>query len=423
MYGKTKIINPVKTVGGEINPPSSKSYAIRAMICSIFSKGQCTLSEVDISGDIASAISVAEALGCSVDYDLQSRSLSLDSSHLDASLSELNVGESGLLARIFLAVSCVFDTQTTITAKGSLLTRSFACEKSKFDLLGINYSSENEYLPIQILPSDVNFGTELDCSDGSQFLTGLLFFAVLNQKETTIKVKNLVSKHYIDLTIAMMQNFGVKIENKDYSEFYIAASQKFIPTNLSIEADWSGVSCLAVAGVLCGKSLRFKNLCESSLQPDASLKQIFDYIGCDSSFEGTDFVVSTNHTDGFCVDLTDTPDLFPALVALASLSKGISTLCGTERLMNKESNRLDTLLQSFKALGVKMYASQQNQLIIFGGDIEGGVELYCHNDHRIAMSLAVASLVAQQPVILHGIECVEKSYPNFWQDFDKILRK
>ena len=220
------------------------------------------------------------------------------------------------------------------------------------------------------------------------------------------------------MTIDLAARFGVAIEHNNYEQFYIAGGQHSTPCTYNIEGDWSGASCLLVAGATAG-SITIRNLNHISLQADLAIIEALARAGAEIITTNSSVTVHGGPLHAFEFDATDCPDLFPALAALAASCEGTSVLTGTQRLTYKESNRAETIAEVFGRLGIGVDLSEENTMRITGGPVSSAV-VDSHNDHRIAMAAAVAALSSDDSVVIEGADAADKSYPNFWNDLDTL---
>lgn len=402
-------------VGGVLNAPTSKSYAQRAVAAALLAEGETLLQNMELCNDTEAALDVARRLGATVvcegrDYRI--------TGGLNPLSSDLNIGESGLATRLFTPIAALCGQPLTITGHGSILTRPVSMMEQPLRDLGAQVSTREGFLPIHVYGPLQGGEVVVDGSMSSQFITGLLMALPLAGRDSVVRVAELNSKPYVDMTIEVAGSFGVEITHDRYSTFHIQGNQRYLPQIYNVEGDWSGVSCILVAGAVAG-NIMVKNLNSCSLQADMGIIVALDRAGANILAGGNTYTVSKSSLRGFEFDATHCPDLFPALVALAANCEGRTVLTGTKRLTNKESDRAKTLADVFGRLGIRVDISTKDVMIVEGGAIRGG-EVSSHNDHRIAMAAAVAGLTAETPVVIDGAEAVEKSYPAFWDDLETI---
>ncbi len=408
-------------IEGTLTPPSSKSYAQRALAVSLLAEGTSTLSSIEFCDDTLSAMKCIEALGAEVERVNES-TLQIKGG-LNEKNNSLFIGESGLATRLFTPIASLCSTPITINGHGSILQRPMTMMFEPLRNLGVEVQSNGEYLPITVKGSMRGGEIHVDGSLSSQFITGLLLALPKAENDTILHVHNAVSLPYIDMTIETARAFGVEITHHNYSEFHIRGNQKYKATNFRVEGDWSGASTILVAGAIAGgNGIKIDNLSIESKQADRVI--------CDAMhLAGAHLIYGDNHIEvkpskdlqAFTFDATQCPDLFPALVSLAAACKGLTTLKGTSRLVHKESNRALTLKEEYAKLGIEIDISQADLMTIKGGEITAA-NVNSHNDHRIAMSLAVSALRSQGEFSISDAECVAKSYPSFFKDLSKLRK-
>ncbi len=405
------------SANGTITPPSSKSYAQRAIALALLAEGRTTLRNIEFCKDTRSAISCIEALGAKVSY-LDESTIAVDGG-LHPVTDTLMVGESGLATRLFTPIASLNSTPIYIKGEGTLLHRPMMMIEP-LRRLGVEVRDGGGHLPIEVKGPIHGGNIEVDGSFSSQFITGLLLALPLAKEDTTLHVRSAVSTPYIDMTIDTAKRFGVEIMHHegDYSEFYIEGGQKYTPADLAIEGDWSGASTMLVAGAISGR-VTVKNLSTLSKQADTAICRALERAGAGIIIEGDSITVTKRRLRSFTFDATNSPDLFPALAALAAAAHGQSTIIGTQRLLHKESDRAETIRQEYEKLGIEVDISEENVMKIRGGEIHPAT-VFSHNDHRIAMSLAVSALRCKGDVTIENAECVEKSYPTFFEDLESI---
>ncbi len=331
----------------------------------------------------------------------------------------LSVGESGLSARLFTPIAALCSEPIVISGEGTLLYRPMDMMIQPLRALGVDVRDGGGRLPIEVCGPMRGGEITVDGSVSSQFITGLLLALPLAEQDTVINVSKAVSKPYLDMTIDIASHFGVAIEHNDYEQFYIAGGQSYAPTTYSIEGDWSAAAMLLVAGAVAGE-VTVGNISMLSKQADVAVCRALVAAGAELISEHDTITAAHRPLHGFEFDATHCPDLFPALATLAAAAEGESTIIGTHRLEHKESNRAEAIAQEFGRLGIEVDLSTDNVMKIRGGKIVGGVEVDSHGDHRMAMTLAVAGLISERGVTITGAECVAKSYPNFFEDIERL---
>jgi 3-phosphoshikimate 1-carboxyvinyltransferase len=409
-------------ISGVIMAPASKSSMQRACAAALLSQGTSIIRNPGHSNDDKAALEVIKALGADISI-MDDETLEIKSKGINPESASVNCGESGLGIRMFTPIISLSDKPITIDGDGSLLNRPMDFFDEILPELGVEIISNNGKLPLKIKGPLVPANVEIDGSLSSQFLTGLLFaYAAADAKDVSIKVTNLKSRPYIDLTLQVMEQFGLKIpENKNYKEFYFSSSgfKKQLKNNdYTVEGDWSSGAFLLVAGAIAGP-ITVRGLDMMSTQADRVIIESLIKANASIAIEAKGIKVRPARMRAFEFDATDCPDLFPPLVALASYCNGTSTIKGVDRLTHKESNRAITLQKEFARMGVIIELKNNVMEIIGTGKLKGaGVQ--SHHDHRIAMACAVAGLCADGPTMIEGADAVDKSYPDFFQDLKKL---
>lgn len=409
------------SVKGIIAPPSSKSYAQRAIALALLAQGKSILRNIEFCKDTRSALACIEALGAKVEV-LDHNTIAIEGG-LRPQTNTLQVGESGLATRLFTPIASLWHEAVTIQGEGTLLHRPMIMMIEPLRALGVEVRDGGGYLPIEVKGPIHGGEIEVDGSISSQFITGLLLSLPLAEDDTTLHVTSPVSTPYIDMTIDTARLYGIEIMQKegDYTEFFIEGGQKYTPADISIEGDWSGASSMLVAGAIAGE-VTVKNISTLSKQADTAIIRALERAGAGIIIEQDSITVSKRPLKAFSFDATNAPDLFPALAALAAAAEGVSTIIGTSRLRHKESDRAETLRQEYEKLGIEIDISEENVMKIRGGKIKPAA-VFSHGDHRIAMSLAVSALRCEGEVIIEQAESVEKSYPTFFEDLESIIQR
>jgi 3-phosphoshikimate 1-carboxyvinyltransferase len=423
---------------GNIQAPASKSSMQRACAAALLSKGQTTILNPGHSNDDKAAIEIIKALGAEVVE--RTDQIIVNSVGVIPNANEINCGESGLSIRMFTPVVALSNKEITIKGEGSLLSRPMDFFDAILPQVGVKVKSDNGKLPIIIQGPLQPKNIEIDGSLSSQFLTGLLLayatspFNSLSKGEgeiaspVSIKVNNLKSKPYIDLTLDVMKQFGLKVpENRNYEEFIFhntlthhspPDSHRDTTHHYTVEGDWSGGAFLLVAGAIAG-SITVRGLDLMSTQADKAIVDALMSANAGIAMEAKGIKVNSGEMKGFQFDATDCPDLFPPLVALAAYCKGRTTIKGVSRLVHKESNRALTLQDEFDKMGV-LIKLERDEMLIQGNGIVKGADVHSNHDHRIAMACAVAGLKATSEMVIEEAQAVDKSYPDFYDDLKKL---
>lgn len=408
-------------LSGTIDIPASKSAMQRACAAALLNIGTTKIYRPGYSNDDKTAIDIIQHLGASVIHNDDHIIVYSDGVDSIKNSSSKNIfcGESGLSMRMFAPLAAISHQSKTLVASGSLTKRPMKFINDFFPELGVKVSVIEGLAPITLTgpltPKDIT----VDGSSSSQYITGLLMaYAVLCEKTCTLKVMNTTSEPYIELTLSIMQQFQMNMPIM--SGLNLFTFDTYHPERrdieYTVESDWSSAAFFLVAGAING-DITIKGLNEMSTQADASILEVLEEAGANLTFND-DGDIHIKHSDllSFDYDATHSPDLFPPLVALACCCKGTTKIHGVHRLLNKESNRKNTLISEFKKLGALIWV-EEDTMYITGGSKLSGTNVSSHNDHRIAMALAVAGLRCDGIMTIEHPEAVNKSYPDFWEHF------
>ncbi len=409
-------VHPNKLTGVQV-APASKSSMQRACAAALLHQGTTKILNPGHSNDDLAAIDVIQKLGATVKVD--STEMHVQSNGVRPIGPDMNCGESGLGIRMFTPIAALSNHAITIQGQGSLVKRPMHFFDEIFPSLGIEIQSNSGYLPIQIKGPLKPATITVDGSLSSQFLTGLLMaYAASGSTDAVIHVQDLKSKPYIDLTLSVLNDFGWKVQHQGYERFEFLAHPPLAEhIEYTVEGDWSGAAFLLVAGAIAGP-ITVKGLQLNSTQADRAVMHALKATGAsieineDAIFIGPSKDAS-KELNAFEFDATDCPDLFPPLVALAAVCKGVSIIKGVSRLAHKESDRGITLQTEFAKLGIRIDL-KEDTMLVYGGTGIHSAEVFSQHDHRIAMACGVAALCADGPITITDAEAVNKSYTDFY---------
>ncbi len=413
-------------IRGNIRAAAGKSSMQRACAAALLRKGVTRIINPGNSNDDLAAVGVIQKLGATIQYDANG-DLLISSRGIDPVSGEMNCGESGLGIRMFTPLAALSNRELTVNGTGSLQTRPMHFFDEVFPKLGVKIQSNEGKLPLRIQGPLTPANIDIDGSLSSQFLTGLLMaYGAAGAKDVAIRVKDLKSKPYIDLTLRIMQHFGWDVENDQYETFRFKGNTGKVESSegslmtYQVEGDWSGAAFLLVAGAIAGEIV-VEGLDLFSTQADKAILQALSSAGCALSIREKFIQVGPLPLKAFHFNATDCPDLFPPLVALASYCEGTTVIEGVNRLAHKESDRGLTLQEEFGKLGVEI--ELQDNLMLVKGHAAGAVQsatVHSRHDHRIAMACAIAALKAHGPVQIEAADAINKSYPDFYRHLQQL---
>jgi 3-phosphoshikimate 1-carboxyvinyltransferase len=412
-----KTIHPAKRFG-TIVIPASKSDGQRALLAAALAKGESKLMNVGESHDEISMLQTIKILGAKVDQ-IDPQTYTINGIKNFPKEAEINIGESGLGVRLITSVCAAHEGVFMISGKGSLETRPLTFFTETLPKLGVNIQSNGGLIPLEIEGPMKGMELEIDGSQSSQYISGLLMALPLIKEDSHLHIPVLNSLPYLKMTMQTLKKFGIEILHQNYKEFIIRGKQNYIPTSYTIESDWSSASFWLVASAL-GMNIQITGLSMISLQADKKILEAFEAANCTLGYKDNKMRMDGRKRTPFKFDATHCPDLFPALVTFAALCDGRSEIKGVSRLAHKESDRGLVLQEEFANIGVIIIIDGDVMHIHGKTSIEGG-KVNSHNDHRIAMCFAIAGMFADDKIEITGAEAVGKSYPRFWDDLETLF--
>ena len=400
-------------LGGVIPGISAKSCLHRLLIAAALSKGETVIGHHGLSNDVKATISAIAAFGKGAETD--GRLLRV----FDAPPTDtMNVGESGSTFRFVLPLAAALAGEREIVIDGSayLAARPISPLYEELVAHGACLSEKGRF-PMTVKGGLSGGIYDIPGNISSQYVTGLLLTLPLCRKDSEIRIQgDLQSRPYVDITLECLKIFGIVIREKD-NVFYVPGYQRYVsPGNLVCENDWSNAAFFLAAGALSEQPVGVSGLRADSPQGDRAVASVLAGYGAEPD-RGEDFLAFRRGAlHGQTFDATDVPDLVPVLALVAAVSQGTTEIVGASRLRFKESDRLHSVTVTLTALGAKI-AEREDGLRIEGVPKLTGGTVHSFNDHRIAMTAAIAATVSENPVIIEDFQAVNKSYPDFLQDF------
>jgi 3-phosphoshikimate 1-carboxyvinyltransferase len=409
-----KYVGPSR-IEGEAEAPPSKSLMLRAVAAAVLTEGRAvTIRNPSFCADAEAALGIAAALGADVRREPGAVVIAAGA-HPAAKI--LFCGESGLCLRLFAAVAALRPEEFVFDGRGTLMSRPVSMIEGPLRDLGASCETRNGLAPVLVRGPLRGGRAVVDGALSSQFLTGLLMALPRAGGDSEVVVPELKSRAYVEMTLDLIRRAGVEIEGEAPGVFRIRGGQAYGNATYTVEGDWSGAAFLLVAGALAGK-VRLFGLNPESLQADRGVCEALERSGAGVTVTGSTVEARSRDLRAFAMDLTDSPDLFPPLAALACFCPGTTRLEGIDRLRHKESDRAAVLQAEFGRLGADIRL-EGNTMAVRGGPLAGGTA-DPRGDHRMAMALAVAGLRAGKEVVIEEAECVDKSYPRFFEDLAAV---
>jgi len=414
------VVRKTESLSGTAEAPPSKAYTHRALIAASLSEGRSSIRKPLVCDDTMATIKTCSLLGArigKVEGGLVVNGISKPATPEDV----VHCGDSASTLRFLTPVCALAEGISVLTGNEGLRRRPMKPLLDALRQLNVRcHSTRGDGCPpIIVFGGGIRGGRASIRGDvSSQFVSGLLFGAPRADGDTEIVVTTqLESKPYVTVTLDALYKHGIKVEpSPDYGRFFVPCGQAYTPFNHVIEGDYSSAAFLLAAAAITNSYVKITNLRRDTLQGDRKVIEVLQEMG--SQVKVGEYYVEVLGANqglrGVEVDLRDTPDLVPVCAALACHAQGRTVIMGAGRLRFKESDRIASISSELRKMGGKIMESKDG-FIIKGGGLHGA-ETDPHRDHRIAMACAVAALRAEGTTTIHGIECVDKSYPDFVKD-------
>ena len=399
---------------GEVEIPSSKSVAHRMIMASVLSGSRSSIYGNLKSKDIIATLDCMATLGASITHN--EKGAEIDATSLNPRGKIFNVNESGSTMRFLLPLLPVYLEEFEMVGEGRIGERPVSALRDAMGKCGVMV--DKDYLPVKVSGKYNSNQFIVNAGISSQFVTGLLFTLVALGGGTLKIEGDLTSKGYIDITIGVLEKYGVKVVYKD--NVYTVSIPKgiVIPREIRVNGDWSSACFWIVAGVLNG-DITIKGLEYPDHQPDSIILSIIKEMGGNLSCEQGVVRVVKSELKAIDFDADGSPDIVPILAVACARAEGVSTITGTRRLRLKESDRVRAVTDMLSACGVRV-ESGENYIKIWGTSAISGGVIDSARDHRIAMSGMILGSIAKGDVVIKDVECVSKSYPDFLKDYEKL---
>ncbi len=404
---------------GTVRAPGSKAYTHRALVASLLSEGETIIQGASECDDAQRTLEAIRSLGARVQIQ-NGRVVSSGTEKLASCIDPIDCGESGASLRFLTAIAGTSPTRTTLRASESLAKRPLEPLLKAIETLGASTTiSENKNGSEVKVQGPLKGGEAwIPGNISSQFISGLLFAAPLATTDVTIHVNGrLESRPYVEMSLDVLKRHGISIDVED-NDFHIPAPQKYTATSHDVPGDFSSAAFLIAGAGIAGEEITISGLNPGSLEPDAVFLKVIDRMGLEVRNVGQTLKVKGSKLEPFVFDAVNNPDLVPPLEVLGCFAKGTSEIRGVERLRYKETNRLQTIPAELGKMGARVSVSDDVVKVSGGGMV--GCALDSKQDHRVAMSCAIASIGASGDSSIRNAEVVSKSYPEFFQDLIRL---
>lgn len=401
--------------------PGSKSYTHRSLIAAALSDGPCRITKPLRSEDTLLTLGALNHLGVVTEDDGVTVTLHGRSGRFTPWDQPIDFNNSGTSMRLFGGLVVLGDGVYTLTGSRRMQERPMGALLDSLKQMGVTaYAQKGNDCPPVIIEGNRHSGhhTAIDCSVSSQYLSALLLVAPCLENGLTIDVtKGPVSKPYIDMTIDIMDAFGIHLHRDGYNRFTIAGNQTYRAGDHVVEPDASNASYFWAAAALTGTRVHVRGLTTASRQGDIGLVAVLERMGCKVTYDAGGIAVTGGPLRGVDVDMGHMPDVVPTLAVVAAFAQGVTTIRNVGHLRAKECDRLAAVSSELAKMGIETHTTAKD-LHITGGRPHGAtIETY--DDHRMAMSFAVAGLKVPG-VTIEDPGCVGKSFPTYWEVFEQL---
>ena len=402
-------------LNGTIKCPSNKSYTHRAIFLAALSDGKSIVKKILRSNDISATISACRGFGVEVEEveDKVTINNTIDST-VDSSM--INAENSGTTIRIAIAIAALSGGNTTLTGDESLRKRPMQPILDSLETMGVKTQSDDGKPPVHINGKIEGKEISIKGDISSQFISALMIIAPRLPEGLTINVEGeLVSKPYVDLTIAIMKKFGVEVKIEEEYRKYLITHQIYKPTTFSIPSDFSNLALLLAANVLLGDGLRIEINLGDMPQGDEAIVDILERLGVNVTLE--EDIIKTESPlllKGGKFDLSDTPDLLPAIAILALKSEKPIELFNVKHARFKETDRIAILSRELRKIGLDVEEKEDGMILKKSKEVHGA-ELNSEHDHRLFMAFSIAGMFVGECTVSDP-DSVKVSYPEFISD-------
>ncbi len=414
-------VKPLQNLQATVTVPGSKSYTNRALLIAGLTDGECRLEKPLVSDDTKYMIRALKAFGVSVQEGKDVFIVSGSGGKLSTPKEDIFIGNAGTAMRFLTTFSALAPGKTRLDGDERMRQRPLADLLDCLTQMGVKAVSANGNgcPPIDIAGGEVPGGDiQLAGDKSSQYLTSILLSAPYFKDDTCIHIQgDLTSKSYADITLDIMKTFGVHVDNESYQRFKVKAGDYYKAQTYQVESDWSSASYFLAAAAVTGGEVTLTDINPHSVQGDAQFTSVLEKMGCRVEKKANALHIKGNPLRGITINMNNMPDAVQTLAVIALFAEGETVIEGIGNLRIKETDRISALANELTRLGAGVEAGE-DFLIIRPGDYKGA-EVETYDDHRMAMSFAVAGLKIPG-VRIKDPKCVEKSFPDFFQRFANL---
>jgi 3-phosphoshikimate 1-carboxyvinyltransferase len=407
------IVSPVHSLGGCVKAPPSKSYTIRAVLCSLLADGQSTVRSPLLSRDTKAAFDACESFGARITPTQEGISVAGTAGRIRAPNEPLDTLNSGTTIRICTAIASLATEKVELTGDESIRCRPIKPLLDALKQLGVKTHSANGNPPHTVEGPLAGGACGIRGDVSSQYVSALLIAAPYAGRDVTVEMTSpLKSRPYVELTLNMLSIFGVNVHNSGFERFTVPCGQTYRSADYTVEGDYSSAAFILAAAALTDSEVEVANLLGDSMQADRKIVEILGLMGAKAD-AGADHVrvSSDGCLEGVTVDLSDSPDLVPIVSVLGACASGRTEIVNASHARLKECDRIAAMASELRRMGADITETDDG-LVIEGGRLRGA-QVDGWRDHRIIMSLAVAGLKAEGETRIAGAEHVDVTFPDF----------
>jgi len=415
-------VYPAGHVDARVQVPPSKSYTNRALVAAALADGTSTLINPSECDDTRYLVSALEKFGISIRSSKGSIEITGSGGHPHLPPGEIYLGNAGTAMRFLAAFACLAPGETVLRGDEQMNKRPIGDLMDALRKAGIRCSSHDGFPPVKIQGGNFSGGIiNINSSVSSQFVSSVLLSAPYAKRTATLHLNGkLSSMPYVDMTLHVMRSFGARIDTPGPVTFTVDNTQHYIGHDFHIEADASSAAYFFAAAAVTGGRVKVTNLSLESLQGDIKFLNILQEMGC-TVIKQDEMIelrgAPTGRLRAVEVDMNEIPDCVPTLAVLAAFARGTTAIGNVRHLRFKETDRLSALGRELTKIGARVEVGEDD--LIIHPDKLRGAEIETYNDHRIAMSFAVAGLKTSG-ISIKNPSCVSKSFPDFWEVFSKL---
>ena len=417
-------IKPIEhPLNATISVPGSKSLTNRALLISALANGKTNLTNALFSDDSSYFVRALQTLGFDVELDKQSREMTVIGlgGKIPATQAELFIGNAGTAARFLSAFLTLGSGEYILDGDARMRERPIGDLVIALHQLGVELNATDNCPPVKIAAKGLPGGkTKIAGNISSQFLSALLMVAPYAKSPIEIEVTtDLNSKPYVDMTVAIMKEFGVEIEHRGYSIFTIYPSSYSSLSTYKIESDASTASYFFAAPTICGGKVRVENISRTSKQGDISFLDVLQNIGCQIIYgENYVEVIGTQNLQGIDVDMSDIPDTAQTLAAIAPFASSLTRIRGIASARLKETDRIHATCTELTRLGVTV-EEHEDGMTIYPCDKFHPATIQTYKDHRMAMAFSLIGLRVEG-IVIENPSCISKTFPNYFRVLETL---